>query len=110
MYLVSTYRETPRRRSHSAVIARGHVAMMSLVEPAPPAGFVWADAPVATPPAAPPATVSQVAVDKLVVHTDADAVSAAIVQIVEAAAAKYAALEQDDEQWAAPGAIELQAS
>jgi len=27
-----------------------------------------------------------------------------------AAAAKYAALEQDDEQWAAPGAIELQAS
>jgi 6-phosphogluconolactonase len=69
---------------------RAAVAHM-LVEPAPPAGFVWAtldDSPPAAPAPAGAAPVEPVAPEKVVVLSDADAVGAAIRDRVEAAAAK----------------------
>ena len=72
-----------------AVLSRAsRPTMMATIESAPPEGFVWAtfeDAPAA---AAAPSTSGPVAASKVVVQADADAVGAALMARVEAAAAK----------------------
>ena len=60
---------------------------MSVLEPPPPAGFVWADTETAEAPAtAAPASIGAVPASQVVVHADADAVSAKIMEIVNEAA------------------------